>query len=161
VLAAAGLRVTAPRVAVLRVLGRQPHATAEAVARAVRAELGAVSTQAIYDVLNAFTEAGVVRRIQPMGSPARYELRTGDNHHHLVCRVCGRADDVDCAVGSAPCLEPSGALGYRLDEAEVVYWGTCPSCQTAMAPDASQASTAKSPFDAPHRDGKKRTRQEG
>jgi Fur family transcriptional regulator, stress-responsive regulator len=130
-LAAAGLRVTAPRVAVLRVLERRPHATTEVVAAAVRAELGAVSTQAIYDVLNAFTEAGVVRRIQPAGSPARYELRTGDNHHHLVCRVCGRADDVDCAVGAVPCLEPSDALGYRVDEAEVVYWGTCPSCGAA------------------------------
>lgn len=130
-LAAAGLRVTAPRVAVLRVLERRPHATTEVVAAAVRAELGAVSTQAVYDVLNAFTDAGVVRRIQPAGSPARYELRTGDNHHHLVCRVCGRADDVDCAVGAVPCLEPSDALGYRVDEAEVVYWGMCPSCRAA------------------------------
>lgn len=128
-LSAAGLRITAPRIAVLRVLGRRPHATTETIAQAVRAELGAVSTQAVYDVLNACTDAGVVRRIQPARSPARYELRAGDNHHHLVCRVCGRADDVDCAVGSAPCLDPNDALGYRVDEAEVVYWGTCPSCR--------------------------------
>ncbi len=143
-LGAAGLRVTAPRVAVLRLLERHPHATAETVARAVRTDLGAVSTQAVYDVLNAFTEAGIVRRIQPAGSPARYELRIGDNHHHLVCRVCGRADDVDCAVGSAPCLEPSHTLGYRLDEAEVVYWGICPTCR--QAEQAEQAGSNADSF---------------
>jgi Fe2+ or Zn2+ uptake regulation protein len=125
----AGLRVTGPRVAVLEVLVDSPHATAEMVARQVRARLGKVSTQAVYDVLAACVDAGLVRRIEPAGSAARFERRTGDNHHHLVCRMCGRTTDVECAAGTAPCLTPSDAAGYALDEAEVIFWGTCPDCQ--------------------------------
>lgn len=128
-LRAVGLRVTAPRVAVLEVLAEQPHSTADDVAMAVRQNLGSVSTQAVYDVLRACVNAGLVRRIEPAGSSARYETRTGDNHHHLVCRVCGRVADVDCAVGEAPCLEPSDLAGFAIDEAEVVYWGVCADCQ--------------------------------
>jgi Fur family ferric uptake transcriptional regulator len=125
----AGLRVTAPRLAVLDVLAAHPHATADAVARLTRAKIGKVSTQAVYDVLAACADAGLVRRIEPAGSPARFETRTGDNHHHLVCRSCGRTTDVDCPVGARPCLTPSDDAGYLLDEAEVVFWGLCPSCQ--------------------------------
>ncbi|CAN5709524.1 fur family transcriptional regulator FurA3 [soil metagenome] len=124
-----GLRVTAPRVMVLRVLAARPHAAADAVMDAVRAEFGAVSTQGVYDVLRACSEVGIVRRIQPAGGPARYELRVGDNHHHLVCRLCGSVSDVDCAVGEAPCLEPSDRSGFDVDEAEIVFWGVCPDCQ--------------------------------
>jgi Fur family ferric uptake transcriptional regulator len=125
----AGLRVTGPRVSVLRALTDRPHAAADTIADAVRDKVGAVSTQAIYDVLRACSEAGIVRRIQPAGSPARYELRVRDNHHHLVCRTCGTVGDVDCAVGDAPCLEPSTDLGFVVDEAEVVFWGICPVCR--------------------------------
>jgi Fur family ferric uptake transcriptional regulator len=128
---AVGLRVTAPRIAVLEWLAGHPHTTADQVAAAVRADLGSVSTQAVYDVLNAFTRVKLVRRIEPAGHPARYETRTGDNHHHLVCRMCGRTADVDCAVGVAPCLEPADAAGYLVDEAEVVFWGLCPDCRAA------------------------------
>jgi Fur family ferric uptake transcriptional regulator len=128
-LKAAGLRVTAPRLAVLEWLTEHPHDTAEQAAVAVRERLGAVSTQAVYDVLNACTRAGLVRRIEPAGHPARFETRIGDNHHHLVCRQCGRTENVDCVVGSAPCLAPSGAAGYALDEAEILFWGLCPDCQ--------------------------------
>lgn len=123
-----GLRVTAPRVAVVRALDARPHATADDVAAAVRKAVGAVSTQAVYDVLRACTDAGIVRRIEPAGSSTRYELRVGDNHHHAVCRSCGAIADVDCAVGAVPCLEPSQRHGYVIDEAEVIYWGTCPDC---------------------------------
>lgn len=127
-----GLRVTRPRVAVLTALADLPHSDADAVARAVRSELGAVSTQAVYDVLRALAEAGLVRRIEPAGSPARYELRVGDNHHHLVCRACGAIEDVDCAVGARPCLETDlDDHGFVVDEAEVTYWGTCPDCHDA------------------------------
>ena len=127
-LRAAGLRVTAPRVTVLQVLADHPHASVDEVTVAVRAELGSVSTQAIYDVLRACSDAGIVRRIEPAGAPALHELRVGDNHHHMVCRGCGVVHDVDCAVGDAPCLEPSEDHGFELDEAEVVYWGLCPRC---------------------------------
>jgi len=127
----AGLRVTKPRVAVLEVLGSMPHATADDVATQVRARLGTVSVQAVYDVLAAETRAGLVRRLDMAGSPARFEARTGDNHHHMVCRSCGRITDVDCAVGRRPCLTPNDSSGYRVDEAEVVYWGLCPDCQFA------------------------------
>ena len=126
-----GLRVTQPRLAVLRALATHPHAGADRVLGAVRAELP-VSTQAVYDVLNTLAGKGVVRRFQPAGSVARYELRTGDNHHHLVCRVCGGVTDVDCATGAAPCLDPGDlgvhAPGFVLEEAEVTYWGVCASC---------------------------------
>ena len=128
-LRAAGLRVTAPRVAVLEALAAEPHATADDVASRVRQTLGSVSTQAVYDVLRVCVRAGLVRRIEPAGSSARYETRAGDNHHHLVCRVCGRVADVDCAVGETPCLEPSDLGGFTIDEAEVVFWGICPECQ--------------------------------
>ena len=125
----AGLRITAPRVMVLRVLADRPHAAADAIIEAVRAELGAVSTQGVYDVLRVCSDVGIVRRIQPAGGPARYELRVGDNHHHLVCRRCGAVSDVDCAVGEAPCLAPSDHVGFDVDEAEVVFWGSCPDCR--------------------------------
>ncbi|MHA6628311.1 Fur family transcriptional regulator [Pseudonocardia sichuanensis] len=125
----AGLRVTAPRLAVLDVLAGHPHATADAVASLVRANHRRVSTQAVYDVLAACTAAGLLRRIEPAGSAARYETRTGDNHHHLVCRGCGRTTDVDCVAASRPCLEPEDAAGYLVDEAEIVFWGLCHDCQ--------------------------------
>jgi Fur family ferric uptake transcriptional regulator len=111
---------------------REPHARADAIGHAARAALGTISTQAVYDVLGALVEAGLVRRIQPAGSPARYEARVGDNHHHIVCRACGRTLDVDCAVGRAPCLDPSDAQGFVLDEVEVTYWGLCSDCQTTQ-----------------------------
>lgn len=129
----AQLRVTRPRTAVIDELYRHPHTDADDVAAAVRMRLGKVSRQAIYDVLHALTDARIVRRIEPAGSPALYELHTGDNHHHLVCRRCGRVADVDCAVGAAPCLEPSQTHGFAIDEAEVVFWGLCPECRTADA----------------------------
>jgi Fur family ferric uptake transcriptional regulator len=124
----ADLRVTRPRLAVLRAVRRQPHADTGTVLSAVRAEEPTVSHQAVYDVLGALTDAGIVRRIQPAGSVARYELRVGDNHHHVVCRSCGAVADVDCAVGHTPCLTASDSHGFVIDEAEVTYWGTCPSC---------------------------------
>jgi Fur family transcriptional regulator, stress-responsive regulator len=133
----ADLRVTRPRLAVLEAVYADPHADTETIFSAVRSGLPDVSRQAVYDVLNAFTAAGLVRRIQPSGLVARYESRVGDNHHHVVCRTCGVIADVDCAVGAAPCLTPaddSNVLdGFVLDEAEVVYWGLCPDCSTADA----------------------------
>jgi Fur family ferric uptake transcriptional regulator len=126
----ASLRVTRPRVAVLGAVSRHPHADTDSVIRAVRAELPEVSHQTVYDSLNALTAAGLVRRIQPSGSVARYESRVGDNHHHVVCRTCGVIADVDCAVGEAPCLTASDDLGFAIDEAEVIYWGLCPDCIT-------------------------------
>lgn len=125
----AGLRVTQPRIAALRAVHAHPHADTDSVIGLVRRDLGDVSTQAVYDVLRALTEAGLVRRIQPAGSVARYESRVADNHHHVVCRSCGAIADVDCAVGHAPCLTASDAHGFRIDEAEVTYWGTCPDCE--------------------------------
>ncbi|MGB3440801.1 MAG: Fur family transcriptional regulator [Actinophytocola sp.] len=127
-LRAVGLRVTAPRVATLDWLAEHPHATADQVAEGVRARLGSVSTQAIYDVLNACTQTGLLRRIEPAGSSARFEARVDDDHHHLVCRDCGRTEDVDRVVGAAPCLEPSTSAGFTIDAAEVVFWGRCPGC---------------------------------
>ena len=124
----AALRVTRPRLAVLEQLHHHPHADADTIAQAVRADLGKVSTQAVYDVLAALTDAGLVRRIEPAGSPARYEMRVGDNHHHAICRECGVIADVDCAVGERPCLHASDTHGFAIDEAEVIYWGRCPSC---------------------------------
>lgn len=126
----ASLRVTRPRVAVLGAVSRHPHADTDSVIRAVRAELPEVSHQTVYDSLNALTAAGLVRRIQPSGSVARYESRVGDNHHHIVCRSCGVIADVDCAVGEAPCLTAADDLGFAIDEAEVIYWGLCPDCYT-------------------------------
>ncbi|MBJ8346079.1 Fur family transcriptional regulator [Antrihabitans sp. YC2-6] len=129
-LRAAGLRVTTPRVAVLNAVAAQPHSDADRVAATVREELGSVSTQAVYDVLRAGVGAGLLRRIEPAGSPALYETRTGDNHHHLVCRKCGAVADVDCVVGQSPCLQPCDDQGFAVDEAEVVFWGLCPPCQS-------------------------------
>jgi len=129
----AGLRVTRPRLAVIEALAQQPHADVDSIADTARAELGTVSTQAIYDVLKAFTAAGLVRRIEPAGSPARFELRVGDNHHHVVCRSCGAVADVDCAHGNAPCLTASNDHGFSIDEAEVTYWGICPECAAVPA----------------------------
>jgi Fur family transcriptional regulator, stress-responsive regulator len=124
-----GIQVTAQRLAVLRAVAGEPHITADAVAGAVRAEIGAISLQSVYDALGVLVAEGVLRRIQPAGSPARFEDRVGDNHHHLICRACGRMVDVDCAVGSAPCLSAVDEKGYEIDEAEVVYWGRCPKCR--------------------------------
>jgi Fe2+ or Zn2+ uptake regulation protein len=123
-----GLRVTAQRLAVIRAVADAPHATADAVADTVRGEIGSISVQAVYDALAALTETGLLRRIQPAGSPARYEDRVGDNHHHLICRACERMVDVACAVGEAPCLTAAEGFGYEIDEAEVIYWGRCPDC---------------------------------
>ena len=129
----ASLRITRPRVAVLAAVYDHPHADTHSIIDNVRHELGDVSQQAVYDVLRALTDAGLVRRIQPAGSVARYESRVGDNHHHVVCRSCGAIADVDCAVGSAPCLEASDDHGFVIDEAEVVYSGLCPECLTARS----------------------------
>jgi Fur family ferric uptake transcriptional regulator len=126
----AGLRVTRPRVAVLAAVHDNAHADTETIIRAVRTDHGDVSHQAVYDVLRALTEVGIVRRIQPLGSVARYESRVDDNHHHVVCRSCGAIADVDCAVGEAPCLTATDSQGYAIDEAEVIYWGRCPACGT-------------------------------
>ncbi|GIG27517.1 Fur family transcriptional regulator [Cellulomonas marina] len=146
-LRAAGLRVTATRRAVLDTLGAagrhaadpaspdHPHLTAADVEHEVRARLGTVSTQAVYDCLDALTAAGLLRRVEPAGHPARYETRVGDNHHHLVCRSCGAMVDVACTHGTAPCLRPDDDLGFVLDEAEVTFWGTCPSCHQAATAD--------------------------
>ncbi|HEY0225531.1 MAG TPA: Fur family transcriptional regulator [Mycobacterium sp.] len=132
----ADLRVTRPRVAVLEVVHDHPHADTETIYSAVRTGLPDVSRQAVYDVLNALTSVGLIRRIQPLGSVARYEARVGDNHHHLVCRSCGVIADIDCAVGDAPCLTPSDDNnvldGFVLDEAEVIYWGLCPNCSSVV-----------------------------
>ena len=139
----ASLRVTAPRVAVLTEVQEHPHADVNLIASRVRERLGAVSTQAVYDVLRALTDAGLVRRIEPAGSPARFETRTGDNHHHVVCRGCGAIADVECAVGASPCLDAKGADGFVIDEAEVFYWGRCPRCRAGSpAGDAPAGSPA-------------------
>ena len=129
-LRAAALRVTGPRLAVLSAVHDHPHADTDALITVVRSRIGAVSHQAVYDVLRALTDAGLVRRIQPPGSVARYEARVGDNHHHLVCRSCDTVVDVDCAVGQAPCLTAADDAGFVVDEAEVIYWGRCPACSS-------------------------------
>jgi Fe2+ or Zn2+ uptake regulation protein len=123
-----GIQVTAQRLAVLRAVSAQPHITADGVTEIVRGEIGAISRQSVYDALGVLVEKGLLRRIQPVGSPARFEDRVGDNHHHLICRTCGRVVDVDCAVGSAPCLAAADDQGFEIDEAEVAYWGRCPEC---------------------------------
>jgi Fur family transcriptional regulator, stress-responsive regulator len=130
-----GMRVTKPRLAVLAVLADGGHLEVDEVAARVRDRLDSVSTQAVYDVLAALARAGLARRIEPAGSPARYEARAGDNHHHVVCRGCGSIADVDCAVGEAPCLDPHTAQGFEIDEAEVTFWGLCPACQALRAAD--------------------------
>jgi len=133
-LRAHGVHVTAQRLAVLRAVSHRPHCTADDVAEGVRSELGTISRQAVYDALSMLADKGIIRRIQPAGSPARFEDRVGDNHHHLVCRACGRLVDVDCAVGARPCLTAADGQGYEIDEAEVVYWGRCPACIAAAPP---------------------------
>ena len=131
----AALRVTRPRLAVLSAVYDNPHADTESIIGVVRKDLGEVSHQAVYDVLRALTTTGLVRRIQPTGTSARYESRVGDNHHHIVCRSCGAIADVDCAVGAAPCLTASDDHGFSIDEAEVIYWGLCPVCSTTAHTD--------------------------
>lgn len=132
-----GVQVTAQRLAVMRAVSAQPHATADAVSVRARSEIGAISRQSVYDALGVLADNGLIRRIQPAGSPARFEARVGDNHHHLICRQCGDLLDVDCAVGYTPCLTPAHDAGFEVDEAEVIYWGRCPDCI------ADSAGTAK------------------
>jgi len=149
-----GIQVTAQRLAVLRAVAGEPHITADGVAEAVRSEIGAISLQSVYDALTLLAAEGLLRRIQPAGSPARFEDRVGDNHHHLICRVCGRLVDVDCAVGSAPCLTASDDRGYEIDQAEVAYWGRCPDCVTP----SRAASPSKSPARRTRRSARGRRR---
>src|SRR5687767_11604366 len=159
-----GIQVTAQRLAVLRAVAGQPHITADVVAGIVRTEIGAISLQSVYDALGLLVSEGLIRRIQPSGSPARFEDRVGDNHHHLICRTCGCVVDIDCAVGSAPCLTPKGDSGYEIDEAEVAYWGRCPDCleqsraasppnrPTAARPGQRRNARTKSPTNPPTED---------
>lgn len=126
-----GIQVTAQRLAVMRAVGSQPHISAEGIADVVRQEIGTISRQSVYDALTVLVTEGLIRRIQPAGSAARFEARVGDNHHHVICRVCGQMSDVDCAVGAAPCLTAADALGFEIDEAEVIYWGRCRDCVSA------------------------------
>jgi Fur family transcriptional regulator, stress-responsive regulator len=128
-----GIAVTAQRLAVLSALAAQPHGTADAIAEEARQHLGAISRQAVYDILGMLVQNGLIRRIQPAGSAALYEDRVGDNHHHLICRACGKTADVDCVVGKSPCLKAGKYHGFEIDEAEVIYWGTCPACRMAKA----------------------------
>jgi Fe2+ or Zn2+ uptake regulation protein len=165
-----GIQVTAQRLAVLRAVAGQPHTTADGVAEVVRAEIGAISLQSVYDALALLVGEGLIRRIQPAGSPARFEDRVGDNHHHLICRICGRLVDVDCAVGSAPCLTAGDDMGYEIEEAEVAYWGRCPDCvaqsreaqsgeaQSREAQSRDAQSPAVSPADPPTRRGRSQRR---
>jgi len=140
-----GIQVTAQRLAVLRAVSAQPHITAEAVTEAVRSEIGAISLQSVYDALGLLAAKGLIRRIQPAGSAARFEDRVGDNHHHLICRSCGRVVDVDCAAGAAPCLSAVDDMGYEIDEAEVCYWGRCPACLAAAATGIATGAAAPRP----------------
>ncbi len=140
-----GMHVTAQRLAVLQAVSDQPHSTADDIYTLVRAEIGAISRQAVYDALAALTDKGLFRRIQPAGSSARYESRVGDNHHHLICRTCGRMVDVDCAVGYMPCLTAADGLGFEIDEAEVTYWGRCPQCLAATPVPAGSVPAGSVP----------------
>lgn len=149
-----GIQVTAQRLAVWRAVTEHPHITADAAAEAVRTEIGAISLQSVYDALGLLVAEGLIRRIQPSGSPARFEDRVGDNHHHLICRRCGRVVDIECAVGSAPCLTPLDDRGYEIDEAEVAYWGRCPDCLERSG--TSLPAMARRPT-AGARPGKRRT----
>lgn len=130
VLRSQGIQVTAQRIAVLRAVSDMPHATADSVAEAVRADIGSISLQSVYDSLDLLVAKGLLRRIQPVGSAARFENRVNDNHHHVICRDCGRVVDVDCVVGAAPCLTAADDLGFDIDEAEISFWGRCPDCRT-------------------------------
>ncbi|MEP7119219.1 MAG: Fur family transcriptional regulator [Acidobacteriota bacterium] len=138
-----GIQVTAQRLAVLSAVSTQPHITADSVAEVVRGEIGAISLQSVYHALGVLAAAGLIRRIQPSGSPALFEDRVGDNHHHLICRVCGRVVDVDCATGAAPCLSAGDEQGFEVDEAEVAYWGRCPDC---LAQDRVPAKRSRQPI---------------
>jgi Fe2+ or Zn2+ uptake regulation protein len=139
-----GIQATAQRLAVLRAVSSRPHVTADEVAEIAQSDIGVISRQAVYDALGVLAANGLIRRIQPVGSAARYEDRVNDNHHHLICRLCARVVDVDCAVGSAPCLTASDDHGYEIDEAEVAYWGLCPECQTDnLSSDSLESSTEK------------------
>lgn len=149
-----GVQVTAQRLAVLRAVAGEPHVTADGVAEAVRAEIGAISLQSVYDALALLVAEGLIRRIQPAGSPARFEDRVGDNHHHLICRICGRVVDVDCAVGDAPCLTAVDDRGYEIEEAEVAYWGRCPDC-------VAQARTSSDVVAPPRRRHRRTAHSEG
>ena len=140
-----GIQVTAQRLAVLRAVSHHPHVTADTVAEVVRAEIGAISLQSVYDALNLLVTEGLIRRIQPAGSPARFEDRVGDNHHHLICRTCGRVVDIDCAIGSAPCLTALDDMGYEIDEAEVAYWGRCPDCLRQSGRSSGAKSSPATP----------------
>jgi Fur family transcriptional regulator, stress-responsive regulator len=146
-----GIQITAQRLAVLRAVSRRPHSTADAVAEVVRDEIGAISLQSVYDALSLLATEGLIRRIQPPGSPARFEDRVGDNHHHLICRACGRMVDVDCAAGAAPCLNAADNSGYEIDEAEIVYWGRCPACV------ARSGSSSRKPAKRPARRSRNRS----
>jgi Fur family ferric uptake transcriptional regulator len=148
-----GVQVTAQRLAVLRAVSGEPHVTADRVAEVVRGEIGTISLQAVYDALGVLVSEGLLRRIQPAGSPARFEDRVGDNHHHLICRICGRVVDVDCAVGAAPCLAAQDDKGYQIDEAEIAYWGRCPDCVSqspAPPPSDSPQQTRRRRGQRPH-----------
>lgn len=136
-----GVQVTAQRLAVMRAVSAQPHATADQLAKSVRSVIGSISRQAVYDTLSVLVDKELIRRIQPAGSAARYEDRIDDNHHHLICRDCGTTVDIDCAVGSRPCLTADDAHGFDIDEAEVTYWGLCPKCQSTQAGGAHTADT--------------------
>lgn len=141
-LKAMGVQVTAQRLAVLRAVTERPHCTADEVADDVRMMIGAISRQGVYDALATLSERGIIRRIQPAGSPARYEDRVGDNHHHMICRKCWSTSDVDCAVGQAPCLAAMDTSGFQIEEAEVIYWGTCAACLAkALSPSSHGHST--------------------
>ena len=149
-----GIQVTAQRLAVLRAVAGQPHITADGVAEAVRIEIGAISLQSVYDALSLLVSEGLIRRIQPSGSPARFEDRVNDNHHHLICRTCGRVVDVDCAAGAVPCLTPLEDQGYEIDEAEVAFWGRCPDCleqSRKTSPPGRPRARARSRAAAPAR----------
>ena len=138
-----GVQVTAQRLAVLRAVSARPHATADEIEALARTEIGTISRQSVYDALGVLSDRGLIRRIQPARSPARYEDRVDDNHHHLVCRSCGTTVDVDCAVGDRPCLQAADDHGFRIDEAEVVYWGTCPACQEAAGRSPGTGRTTR------------------
>ena len=152
-----GIQVTAQRLAVLRAVSAQPHITADSVAEIVRAGIGAISLQSVYDALALLVAEGLIRRIQPAGSAARFEDRVGDNHHHLICRVCGRVVDIDCAIGSAPCLTAADDSGYEIDEAEVAYWGRCPECVTESRAGAAKQTPRDGGGPAPRRATTRRT----
>jgi Fur family transcriptional regulator, stress-responsive regulator len=135
-----GIQVTAQRLAVMRAVTSQPHISADGIADVVRQEIGTISRQSVYDTLAVLVSEGLIRRIQPAGSPARFETRVGDNHHHVICRICGRMSDVDCSIGAAPCLTAADDLGFEIDEAEVIYWGRCRNCASASDGNTSSRS---------------------